>query len=98
MFAKRTNWNLTPNRLSEALAAHRSTGSASDSSWCVLQTFLKPHHYRGTTIFVVARLQTRALFLDIGAPTRSGPISQFCNQSSPEGKTQMTYTKRSAKP
>jgi len=26
MFAKRTNWNLTPNRLSEALAAHRATG------------------------------------------------------------------------
>jgi aspartate/methionine/tyrosine aminotransferase len=26
MFAKRTNWNLTPNRLSEALAAHRSAG------------------------------------------------------------------------
>ena len=24
MFAKRTNWNLTPNRLSEALAAHRA--------------------------------------------------------------------------
>jgi alanine-synthesizing transaminase len=26
MFAKRTSWNLTPNRLSEALAAHRATG------------------------------------------------------------------------
>jgi alanine-synthesizing transaminase len=26
MFAKRTNWNMTPNRLSEALAAHRATG------------------------------------------------------------------------
>jgi len=26
MFAKRTNWDLTPNRLSEALAAHRSAG------------------------------------------------------------------------
>ena len=26
MFAKRTNWNLTPNRLSEALAAHRAVG------------------------------------------------------------------------
>jgi alanine-synthesizing transaminase len=26
MFAKRTNWNLTPNRLSEALAAHRTAG------------------------------------------------------------------------
>ncbi len=26
MFAKRTNWNLTPNRLSEALAAHREAG------------------------------------------------------------------------
>jgi alanine-synthesizing transaminase len=26
MFAKRTNWNLTPNRLSEALAAHRAAG------------------------------------------------------------------------
>jgi len=25
-FAKRTNWNLTPNRLSEALAAHRAAG------------------------------------------------------------------------
>ena len=25
-FAKRTNWNLTPNRLSEALAAHRASG------------------------------------------------------------------------
>ena len=26
MFAKRTNWNLLPNRLSEALAAHRAAG------------------------------------------------------------------------
>ncbi|HUC54097.1 MAG TPA: pyridoxal phosphate-dependent aminotransferase [Candidatus Cybelea sp.] len=26
MFAKRTNWNRTPNRLSEALAAHRAAG------------------------------------------------------------------------
>jgi alanine-synthesizing transaminase len=26
MFAKRTQWNLTPNRLSEALAAHRAAG------------------------------------------------------------------------
>src|SRR5258707_213601 len=26
MFAKRTNWNLAPNRLSEALAAHRAAG------------------------------------------------------------------------
>jgi alanine-synthesizing transaminase len=26
MFAKRTNWNLTPNRLSEALATHRAAG------------------------------------------------------------------------
>lgn len=26
MFADRTNWNLTPNRLSEALARHRATG------------------------------------------------------------------------
>jgi len=26
MFAKRTNWNLTPNRLSAALAAHREAG------------------------------------------------------------------------
>lgn len=26
MFAKRTNWNLVPNRLSEALAAHRAAG------------------------------------------------------------------------
>jgi len=26
MFAKRTNWNLTPNRLSEALAAYRAAG------------------------------------------------------------------------
>src|SRR5437588_45231 len=26
MFAKRTNWNLAPNRLSEALAVHRSSG------------------------------------------------------------------------
>jgi aspartate/methionine/tyrosine aminotransferase len=26
MFAKRTNWDLTPNRLSEALAAYRATG------------------------------------------------------------------------
>ncbi|OLB37251.1 MAG: aminotransferase [Acidobacteria bacterium 13_2_20CM_57_17] len=26
MFAKRTNWNLTPNRLSETLAAHRAAG------------------------------------------------------------------------
>jgi alanine-synthesizing transaminase len=26
MFAKRTNWNFTPNRLSEALAAHRVAG------------------------------------------------------------------------
>jgi len=26
MFAKRTNWNMTPNRLSEALAAHRAVG------------------------------------------------------------------------
>ena len=26
MFAQRTNWDLTPNRLSEALAAHRATG------------------------------------------------------------------------
>ena len=26
MFAKRTNWDLTPNRLSEALAAHRAAG------------------------------------------------------------------------
>jgi len=26
MFAKRTNWNLTPNRQSEALAAHRAAG------------------------------------------------------------------------
>src|SRR6266403_727870 len=26
MFAKRTNWNLTPNRLSQALAAHRAVG------------------------------------------------------------------------
>jgi aspartate/methionine/tyrosine aminotransferase len=26
MFAKRTNWNLAPNRLSEALAAHRASG------------------------------------------------------------------------
>ena len=26
MFADRTNWNLTPNRLSEALAAHRAAG------------------------------------------------------------------------
>src|SRR5882724_12644050 len=26
MFAKRTNWNLTPNRLSEALAVHRAAG------------------------------------------------------------------------
>ena len=26
MFAKRTNWNLAPNRLSEALAAHRAEG------------------------------------------------------------------------
>jgi alanine-synthesizing transaminase len=28
MFAKRTNWNLTPNRLSEALGAHRAAGKA----------------------------------------------------------------------
>jgi len=28
MFAKRTNWNLAPNRLSEALAAHRAAGKA----------------------------------------------------------------------
>jgi len=28
MFAKRTNWNMTPNRLSEALAAHRAAGKA----------------------------------------------------------------------
>jgi len=27
MFADRTNWNLNPNRLSEALARHRSTGN-----------------------------------------------------------------------
>src|SRR5207253_9265301 len=26
MFAKRTNWNMAPNRLSEALAEHRATG------------------------------------------------------------------------
>jgi len=26
MFTKRTNWNMTPNRLSEALAAHRAAG------------------------------------------------------------------------
>ena len=26
MFAKRTNWNLAPNRLSQALAAHRASG------------------------------------------------------------------------
>src|SRR5260370_41526812 len=26
MFAKRTNWNFAPNRLSEALAAHRAAG------------------------------------------------------------------------
>ena len=26
MFAKRTNWNLAPNQLSEALAAHRTAG------------------------------------------------------------------------
>ena len=26
MFATRTNWDLTPNRLSEALAAHRAAG------------------------------------------------------------------------
>jgi alanine-synthesizing transaminase len=26
MFAKRTNWDMTPNRLSEALAAHRAAG------------------------------------------------------------------------
>jgi alanine-synthesizing transaminase len=26
MFAKRTNWNLAPNRLSQALAAHRAAG------------------------------------------------------------------------
>src|SRR5260370_30692187 len=26
MFVKRTNWNLAPNRLSEALAAHRAAG------------------------------------------------------------------------
>ena len=26
MFAQRTNWNLTPNRLSQALAAHRAAG------------------------------------------------------------------------
>src|SRR6267154_713575 len=26
MFAKRTNWNMTPNQLSEALAAHRAAG------------------------------------------------------------------------
>src|SRR3974377_18206 len=26
MFAHRTNWNLTPNRLSEALAGHRAAG------------------------------------------------------------------------
>src|SRR5260370_8766298 len=26
MFAKRTKWNLAPNRLSEALAAHRAAG------------------------------------------------------------------------
>src|SRR5215469_8641952 len=28
MFAERTNWNLTPNRLSEALARHRAGGKA----------------------------------------------------------------------
>src|SRR6202165_2449871 len=28
MFAKRTNWNLAPNRLSQALAAHRAAGEA----------------------------------------------------------------------
>lgn len=28
MFAKRTNWNMTPNRLSVALAAHRAAGKA----------------------------------------------------------------------
>ena len=28
MFAKRTNWDLTPNRLSEALAAHRAAGKS----------------------------------------------------------------------
>src|SRR6266700_4127536 len=26
MFAKRTHWNLAPNRLSQALAAHRAAG------------------------------------------------------------------------
>ena len=26
MFAERTNWNLAPNRLSEALAAHLAAG------------------------------------------------------------------------
>src|SRR4029077_12572879 len=27
MFAERTNWNLAPNRLSEALARHRASGA-----------------------------------------------------------------------
>ena len=40
MFASRTNWNLKPNRLSEALARHRATGrklfdlSASNPTEC----------------------------------------------------------------
>src|SRR5260370_15593849 len=28
MFANRTNWNMTPNRLSEALTAHRAAGKS----------------------------------------------------------------------
>jgi hypothetical protein len=32
-----------------------------------LQTFLKPHHYRGTAVFVGAGLQTRAFVLSVGA-------------------------------
>jgi len=53
---------------SKGFPAARCAASASLNRFGVkfqlvrLQTFLKPHHYRGTDIFVVAGLQTRALF------------------------------------
>src|SRR5713226_10621189 len=75
----------------------RSAGSGPYSNWCVLQTFLKPHHYRRLAVFVVAG-QTRSFVLGAPLPDRSTFLIPICDPALPEPKTQLTYTGRAVKP
>src|SRR5205814_9571897 len=62
----------------DALPAPRSAGWAPYSNWCVLQTFLKPHHYRGTAAFLTA--------------SAAAGLKPVCNRDLPEAKTELSYT------